>query len=125
VAVSALSHPATLATLEELSKGRYQLNIYMCSKESLVHAWNRYADLIKTNAAKKGVFDIDADEIIAFAKQIKSKVDLSSKLNSVNTINNARRVTETLELIFAGALGLKPLTSTSSQKKMPFVFVTV
>ncbi len=107
VALQNPNNPVTLQVLEELQNDRQNIKLYMCSSGSLEHAWTRYADLVKSTAEKKGVFDINADEIINFSNLIKSKDDVAVQMNKIGTINNSNRITETLELMLAGALGLK------------------
>ena len=106
VAVQSPQDPATQALLEELQEQRYVLQVYMCSSSSLEHAWARYADINDIQAKQKGVFDIDADEIIAFTKAITTREDVRAEMDKIGSINNARRISETMELMFAGALGL-------------------
>lgn len=107
VAVQNPNNPATLQVLEGLQNNRQTINIYMCSKQSLEHAWTRYADLVSSTLSKKGVFDIDANEITNYTKLITKKEDVGVQMKKVGTINNSRRITETLELMLAGALSLK------------------
>jgi type II secretory ATPase GspE/PulE/Tfp pilus assembly ATPase PilB-like protein len=107
VAVKNPNNPITLQVLEELQNNRQTIKLFMTSSQSLEHAWKRYADLVNTSATKKGVFDIDAEEIVSFSRLITKKEDVGEQMKKVATINNSRRVTETLELILAGAIGLK------------------
>ena len=106
VAVQTPNDPKTQAVLENLQQQRYVLQVYMCSSNSLEHAWERYKDITDIKAKQKGVFDIDAEEIIAFTKQIKAREDVRVEMEKIGSINNARRISETMELMFAGALGL-------------------
>ncbi len=107
VALKNPNDPVTLQVLEELQNDRQNIQIYMCSSSSLEHAWTRYADIVKSTAEKKGIFDINANEIINFSKLINSKDDVAVQMAKIGTLNNSRRITETLELMLAGALGLK------------------
>ncbi len=108
VAVKNPNDARTLQVLEELqSRTRLSLIPYLCSTDSLLHGWKRYADLVTTAAKAKGVFDIDADDIERFTSEITKKEDVGSLMDRVADSNNARRVTEVLELVFAGALALR------------------
>ncbi|OGG70311.1 hypothetical protein A3I99_02815 [Candidatus Kaiserbacteria bacterium RIFCSPLOWO2_02_FULL_45_11b] len=107
VAVQTPNNPVTLQLLEELQNDRRDLHVFMCSLGSLEHAWKRYADLIASNAEKRGVFDISSEDIINFSKLITKKDDVSAQMAKISTMNNSRRITETLELMLAGALGLR------------------
>src|SRR5690606_11887322 len=73
---------------------------------SLEHAWTRYKDVVATTAEKKGVFEIDAATIERLTAAIKTTRDVHTVLHNINTANNSRRISETLEALFAGALSL-------------------
>ncbi len=107
VAVQTPNNPLTLQLLELLQNDRQSIQLYMCSTGSLEHAWKRYADIVSSTAEKKGVFDIDANEVKNFAELIKHKEDVTLLMQKIGTVNNSRRITETLELMLAGALGLR------------------
>lgn len=106
IAVKNPNDPITLSALSEIQNDRQNIQVYMCSSSSLEHAWARYADLIESSARKKGVFDIDTEDIAKFMSNIKNKEDAINELNKIATINNSRRVTETIEMLFAGAISL-------------------
>lgn len=107
VAVKDPTSPKVQLLLQELLSRKYTLSIYMCSTKSLEHAWERYKDVVAANAEKKGVFEIDTAVILHLMASIKTINDFVTTLKSINTANNSRRISETLELIFAGALALK------------------
>lgn len=107
VAVQNPNNPVTMQALEVLQNDRQNIKLYMCSMNSLEHAWKRYADLVASTKEKKGVFDIDANEINTFSKLIIKIEDVAAQMQKIGTINNSRRITETLELMLAGALGLR------------------
>ena len=91
--------------LEELGT-EYQLTIFMTSASSLEHAWERYKDLKKTEASAKGVFDITEVEFQRLTKKLRSIEQVADYILSLRTSNNARRTSETLAAMFAGALAL-------------------
>jgi len=107
VAVRNPNEPKTQALLQALQSQQYSIQVYMCSKGSLEHAWKRYADIVESAASTKGVFEISAADIIRLTTAIKQKGDVEIILKEISTINNMRRISETLELLFAGALALK------------------
>ncbi len=100
------NNPATKTLQERLAKD-WKLSSFMCSTASLEHAWDRYADEKKTTAVKKGILDIDPDEIARLKDVLKTRESVKEQLQKVGTQNTARRISETLEVMFAGALGLK------------------
>lgn len=101
------SNPKVQEFLQSLQTKRYSVSVYMCSRASLDHAWVRYKDINNSLAEKKGVFEISAEDILKLSANIKQKQDIAKILKEISTINNTRRISETLELIFAGALALK------------------
>jgi len=105
VAIQNPNDPATQQVIEQL-KGSWQLSLYMCSKGSLEHAWTRYADQRAAVAVKKGVLDIDSDEIIRMATTLRTGDGVRKKVEEVRTLNPARRVSAMLEVLFAGGLAL-------------------
>lgn len=98
--------PQVQTYLQELQKKNFTISLYLCSTTSLEHAWGRYKDLINSTAEKKGVFEISSEDINKLIAEIKQKEDISRILKSISTINNTRRISQTLELIFAGGLAL-------------------
>lgn len=106
IAIQNPNQPTTQKIIDEL-QGKWKLSIYMCSKASLEHAWKRYADQRATAAVKKGVLDIDPKEIDRLAKTVRTPEEIEARLTEINTLNPARRVSTTLEVLFGGALSLR------------------
>ncbi|MAZ56381.1 hypothetical protein CL653_01165 [bacterium] len=96
----------TQSVIATLKSEGYQLNLFMCSTLSLEHAWDRYQDQKKSTAVRKGVLDIDPDAIDNLVKKFRTLKDVSDHILNIRTINSARRISETLEAIFAGAVAL-------------------
>jgi type II secretory ATPase GspE/PulE/Tfp pilus assembly ATPase PilB-like protein len=108
VAMKNPNNARTLQALEELEqRARLPIIPFLCSTDSLLHGWKRYADQVSSTARTKGVFDIDEADIERFISEIKRKEDVAIIMDKVGNTNNARRVTEVLELVFAGAIALK------------------
>lgn len=106
VAIRNPNNQKTKAVLVDLEHKGYTLNIVMTSTESLEHAWERYKDRKDTAAVKKGVLDIDPDAIVTLMDKLTSVEEVTAAILDVRTLNSARRVSETLEAMFAGALSL-------------------
>jgi type II secretory ATPase GspE/PulE/Tfp pilus assembly ATPase PilB-like protein len=100
-------HPSVSGILETLTARKIIPEVYMCSSHSLEHAWSRYKDVVGTTAKKKGVFDFSEEDIGRLADNIKTIEDVRSTTARIGGAGNARRITETLELMFAGALALR------------------
>jgi len=100
------NNPNLEKALNRIKTNRQHIQVYMCSSNSLEHAWKRYKDMVETKASKKGIFDINTDEISRIMSEITNKDDVIAKMENIPAMNNARRVTENIELMFAGAIGL-------------------
>lgn len=107
VATKKPNNPLTQTLLTELQSKKYSITVYMCSAASLEHGWKRYKDITSSTAEKKGVFEISTEDINRLTHAISKKEDVANILKNISTINNNRRISETLELIFAGGLALK------------------
>jgi len=107
VAIHTHRDQKTKQLLEELEAEGFELLIYLCSTASLEHGYSRYADQKNATAVKKGVLDINPDDILKSTKSISVPEDVGVALMKIRTINSQRRISETIELIFAGALALK------------------
>lgn len=106
VAVRNPNNPKTQHTVEKLQKLDLEVSLFLCSSASIAHGLERYDDQSKTTASKQGILDINPDTIATTAKKLKKIEDISHAITQVRTANSARRISETLELIFAGALAL-------------------
>tara|TARA_B100000508_G_scaffold78473_1_gene61013 strand:+ start:9055 stop:10815 length:1761 start_codon:yes stop_codon:yes gene_type:complete len=106
VAAKKPNSPKTQEVLQSLQQQKFTVSVYMCSTSSLEHAYERYKDLADSTAEKKGVFEISTEDILRLTTAIKQTNDIVDILKKISTINNARRISETMELIFAGGLAL-------------------
>lgn len=106
VAIRNPNNPATKATLESLKEQGYEPTIHMTSSSSLEHGWERYKDQKNTTATKHGVLDIDTDNIAEQIKKFKTPEAVAEHIFEIRTLNSARRISSTLETLFAGAIGL-------------------
>lgn len=107
VAVRNPNKPETQEALSKLSARGYEVTIFMTPYASLEHGWSRYSDQKNTQAVVYGVLDINADNITAQIKKFKTPELVKEHILETRTLNNVRRVSETLESVFAGAIALK------------------
>ena len=106
VAIRNPNNPATKTIIDKLNED-WKLSIFLCSEDSLEHGWDRYNDQRQTTAVKKGILDIDPETIDYLKQNLTKAEDVATKIKDVRSLNTARRVSDTLEILFAGALGLK------------------
>lgn len=107
VATNAPNQPGTNQVIANLQNKGYEVAIYLCSNASLERGYARYADHKNSTATKRGILDINPDDILKTANVIRTVADVATAFNAIKTTNSPRRISETLELIFAGALALK------------------
>ena len=107
VAAKNPSDPAVIELIASLTKRKYTTKLYICSTQSLEHVFARYKDVVATTTERKGVFEISPEDILKLKETIKLKEDIPALMASISTANNIRRISATLELIFAGALALR------------------
>jgi type II secretory ATPase GspE/PulE/Tfp pilus assembly ATPase PilB-like protein len=98
--------PQTQAVVQSLQQKRFTVVLYICSSTSLTHAWERYDDITDSTAETRGVFEINPEDIIRLTKRIQTKEEVSKILTEISGAGNNRRISETLELIFAGGIAL-------------------
>ncbi|MDC1205558.1 type II/IV secretion system protein [Candidatus Pacebacteria bacterium] len=106
VAIRNPNNAKTKETLADLEKKGFVLNIFMTSSINLEHGWKRYKDSEHTTSVKKGVLDINLDIIAELLKKFTKVEEVNAHILEIRTINSARRVSETLEAMFAGAIAL-------------------
>jgi type II secretory ATPase GspE/PulE/Tfp pilus assembly ATPase PilB-like protein len=107
VATNAPNQTETNNIIIALQNKGFEVALYLCSNASLDHAFARYADHKNATASKRGVLDINPEDILKTAKNISTIADVAGGFSTIKSINSPRRISETLELIFAGALALK------------------
>jgi type IV pilus assembly protein PilB len=106
VAIRNPNNPKTQDTLTKLEKLELEIKLYLCSSSSITHGLERYDDQTQTTATKKGVLDINPETIERNAKNIERIEDVAAGIEKIRAANHTRRISETIELMFAGALAL-------------------
>ncbi len=106
VAIRNPNNPHTIDALAALQAEGYEVTTYMTSSISLEHAWDRFKDQRHTVAVKHGALDIDTDNIAKQVKTFKTPAHVAEHFTNIRTLNSARRISETMETLFAGAIAL-------------------
>lgn len=106
VAIRNPNNQTTKDVLKKLETAGYTTNVVMTSTHNLEHAWKRYHDQKSTTAVRRGVLDINPDKIVDLMKKLGTREEVKAFILDIRTLNSARRVSETLEAVFAGALAL-------------------
>src|SRR5690606_20724609 len=106
VAVRNPNNPTTKQVLQDLEERGYVPTVFMTPTASLEHGWSRYSDQKNTSAVVHGVMDINSDNIDTQIQKFKTPESVAEHIHETKALNNVRRVSETLESIFAGAIAL-------------------
>lgn len=106
VAVRNPNNPHVEEVLSDLREQQYEPELFMATLSSIERAWERYQDIKKTQAEREGVLDVDPDSVVAFSNEIKTHLDVASKLLEIRESKHVERISKTIELIFGGALAL-------------------
>ena len=95
VAQSAPNQPGATRVLEVLRSQGFTIQSYLCSEASLEHGFTRYADHKNSTASKKGVLDINPEDIMRSARVIQTVQDVANAFTTISTINSPRQISET------------------------------
>ncbi len=106
VAIRNPNNPTTKTAIENLTNEGYALQVFMTSTLSLEHGWLRYQDQRNTEAVQRGILDINPENIAKQLPLFKTIEYVAEHIIKIRTLNSARRVSETLESLFAGAIAL-------------------
>jgi type IV pilus assembly protein PilB len=106
LAARAPRNPAAEAIGKKLQELGYEVTVFMCSQESLKHAYERYADISYAVESKAGVFEISPAEVEELLGKVRTLTDISGLINDAVQIKKTYRITRILEIILAGALAL-------------------
>lgn len=94
-----------IATLTTLG---YQLTIFICSRKSLEHAWQRYSEFSKAQESEAGIIEISNKNITGFLEKIKEVADVAELIAAEEKNENPnQQISRVLELVIAGALATK------------------
>jgi type II secretory ATPase GspE/PulE/Tfp pilus assembly ATPase PilB-like protein len=106
VAIRNPNHPEVAPLLERLTGMHKTPVVFMASMASLEHAWERYQDAKGAKAEARGVLDLRIDVINKYAEEIKTYLDVGTKVAVAARSSGSEKITEVLELLFGGALAL-------------------
>ncbi len=106
----AVHSPGNLKTkelIDTLERQGFQVLVFMASRHSLEHAWERYKDLSLAIATSAGIIDVSQEEIAELQAQLTSLESIQATIREVVQSRQTLRISRLLEVILAGALALK------------------
>jgi type IV pilus assembly protein PilB len=107
VGVRAPENPKAKAAIAKLTDLGYEVTSYMVSHESLLRAWDHYKDLSYATESKAGVFEISSESVEELLGKVSSIKDIGELIKEAVVMKRAYRITRILEIILAGALGMR------------------
>lgn len=86
--------------IKKLEQKGFDLKLYLVSQRSIEYAFGFYKNITKVHETRLGSIKLEEERINQFEKEIENLSDLKNKIFKIAT-------TETLELLFAGAISAK------------------
>src|SRR3989344_2996422 len=106
VAMRSPERPDALQALEKLVHLGYQVERFIVSHASLVHAWDRYHDISYATETEAGILTLSNETIQQMLEKLKALDDVRVEITSFAASKDTHRVSRILEIIMAGALSL-------------------
>ncbi|MEI7719684.1 MAG: GspE/PulE family protein [bacterium] len=106
LAVRAPESVAAKELIEKLKNLGYTITVFMCSQESLKHAFERYADLSYASSSKAGVLELSSADLEALLTKVGNLGDISRLINEAISMKRTYRISRILQVVLAGGLAM-------------------
>ncbi|MEK7066171.1 MAG: ATPase, T2SS/T4P/T4SS family, partial [Patescibacteria group bacterium] len=107
VLVSAPRNPLVPQVISEIKEKGFEPELYMGSITSLERAWGRYKEISYAVETKAGLIGISDEELQLFMDKTKDIEEIKKLIAETTESEKSQGVSAVLEIIIAGALGLK------------------
>lgn len=107
IAVLNPERDATKRILEDLKSRRFISELFLVSETSLEKAFSRYPEIPVFAEVKEGIVDISPSRLENFQTKVRGTKTLRELLSIGAGAKEARRISEVLEMLLAGALALE------------------
>lgn len=107
VAVLSTQNEKTQALIEKLKADGFNPTLHLASRQGLERAWERYADITKTEESDIGTLEVSSERIAGFREEVDTLEDVKQRIQSSFSEDRTHRTTAIFEIILAGALSLK------------------
>ncbi len=104
VAVTNPERPGVENIIEKLKRKKYEVQLFMSSPSGLERAFAKYKEIPRFEEIKAGMVNLNQEKIESFGQSIKSLSVFKEELTKLPQEKVARKASESLELILAGAL---------------------
>lgn len=106
VAMRAPERADSLVEIQTLERLGYEVRRFMVSHASLVHAWERYADLSYATETEAGVLTLSNESIERMLEKFKTVEDIRAEVTTSSASKDPHRISRVLEILMSGALAL-------------------
>ena len=106
VAMRSPERPDSLQALEKLARLGYEVQRFIVSHASLMHAWDRYHDISYATETEAGVLTLSNETIRQMLEKLKTLEDVRVEIAGHAGSKDTHRISRILEIIMAGALSL-------------------
>lgn len=106
IGVQSPERKEVLKFFEVLRQKGYVLDVYMVSSTSVKKILERYEEVSSAERVKAGSLDISAEVLSEKIKEIKNIQDVELQIKKTGESSQTHRITNILEIIFAGAISL-------------------
>jgi len=106
VAVTNPERSGVSEVLENLKRNQYEIQLFLISPTSLEKALDKYKEIPRFEEIKAGIIEISGTKMASFETVSKSLAKLKEAVDIKTQEKTAKKASDTLELILAGALGV-------------------
>ena len=106
-AVTNSDRPGTKEIVEGLKRKKYETQLFMVSPSGIERVFSRYKEIPRFEEMKAGVVDVSAEKLSAFTQTAGSFAKFKEMLAVMSREKEARKASDALELLLAGALGVE------------------
>ena len=104
VAATNPDRPGVAQIADELTRKKYEVQLFMVSQTSLERAFSKYKEIPRFEEVKVGIVDISKSKLESYGATLDSLTSFKKALSQAKE-KDVRKASDTLELLLAGALG--------------------
>jgi len=106
VAMRAPERQDSLQAVQNLERLGYQVQRFIVSHASLLHAWDRFHDISYATETEAGILTLSNDVIQQMLEKLKALADVKAEIASHAASKDTHRISRILEIIMAGSVSL-------------------
>ncbi|MFA5001296.1 MAG: type II/IV secretion system protein [Candidatus Paceibacterota bacterium] len=95
----------TQTLIDELKSKNFNVSVYLASEPGLESAWEKYAEVSKSDRSRAGLIEISSEIITEYSEKFKTLKDIASELEKESALAEKEGgISGILEIIMAGGL---------------------